>query len=94
MRRSIQATNPNLTIGIISVDVQFDSKETVQIYMLFIEESGNCLPMRWLGDLSKFCFKDKILFWVRKRGTRTRLIYRRVSMPIEILNFTYPVVLK
>ena len=62
--------------------------------MLFIENSGNCLPMRLLGDLSILCLKDKILFWVRKGGTRTQLFYRRVSMPIEILNFTYPVVLK
>ena len=29
LRRSIQATNLSVTIGIISVDVQFDSKETV-----------------------------------------------------------------
>ena len=62
--------------------------------MIFIEESGKRLPMRWLGDLSKFCFKDKILFWVRKGGTRTQLFYRRVSMPIEISSFTYHVVLK
>ena len=29
LRRSIQATNLSLIIGIISVDVQFDGKETI-----------------------------------------------------------------
>ena len=50
------------------MDVQFDGKETVQIYMVFIENSGDCLPMRWLGDLSILCLKDGSFFWVRKRG--------------------------
>ena len=35
--------------------------------MLFIEESGNCLPMRWLGDLS-FVLKMRLSFGLEKGG--------------------------